>query len=253
MNNRNSISTFETSAITAALPGRVFLHEGFRWDGFDAYIVDIDGTLMRTEDRIHFRSFAESIERVLNRQVSLDGISLHGNTDPAILREALTNAGIAEAEWAPKMQSVLAAMCSIIEQKRELLRPTVLPGVVAFLEHLTVQGAVLGLGTGNLEEIGWLKLEVAGLRKWFRFGGFSDQHETRPALIANAAVEARRVAGPDATLCVVGDTPRDIAAAVANGLAVITVATGGFSFEELMECNPDACTESLQDLLGVQD
>jgi phosphoglycolate phosphatase-like HAD superfamily hydrolase len=232
---------------------RVYLREGFSWDGFGAYIIDIDGTLMKSPDGIHFASFAESIESVLGQKVSMDGISLSGNTDRAILRAAFENAGIPASAWEPKMDAVLAAMCSIVEQKRDLLRPTVIPGVVEFLNHLEAKGAALGLGTGNLEGIGWLKLEVAGLRKWFRFGGFSDHHEARPDLIGNAAVEARRIAGQDATLCVVGDTPRDIAAAAANKLPVIAVSTGRFSFEELMECKPDACTENLQALLGVQN
>ena len=58
------------------------------------------------------------------------------------------------------------------------------------------------------------------------------------------------MAGADATVCVVGDTPRDIEAARANGLAVIAVATGNFSFETLLELRPDVCATSLADLLA---
>ena len=50
-----------------------------------------------------------------------------------------------------------------------------MPGVEEALGHLARKGALLGVATGNLEAIGWIKIEEAGLREWFRFGGFSDQ------------------------------------------------------------------------------
>jgi phosphoglycolate phosphatase-like HAD superfamily hydrolase len=49
---------------------------------------------------------------------------------------------------------------------------------------------------------------------------------------------------------VVGDTPRDIEAARANGLTAIAVATGKFSFDALLEIRPEVCASSLADLLA---
>jgi len=114
---------------------------------------------------------------------------------------------------------------------------------------LADRGAILGLATGNLEMIGWIKMDRAGLREWFRFGGFSDRFPIRAELIGDAAKKARELAGPEASVCVVGDTPRDIEAAHANGLPVISVATGHFSFDQLMEHRPEVCTTTLADLL----
>jgi phosphoglycolate phosphatase-like HAD superfamily hydrolase len=56
---------------------------------------------------------------------------------------------------------------------------------------------------------------------------------------------------PDPTVCVVGDTPRDVEAAHSNSLPVIAVATGRCSFDELLECKPEACVSSLADLLAT--
>jgi phosphoglycolate phosphatase-like HAD superfamily hydrolase len=50
---------------------------------------------------------------------------------------------------------------------------------------------------------------------------------------------------------VVGDTPRDIEAAHANSLPVIAVATGNYSFDELLAHKPEACASSLADLLTL--
>jgi phosphoglycolate phosphatase-like HAD superfamily hydrolase len=106
------------------------------------------------------------------------------------------------------------------------------------------------VATCNLEMIGWIKIEEAGLREWFRFGGFSDHYPIRAELIGNAARKARELSGTDARVCVVGDTPRDIEAARANSLPVIAVATGNYSFEELLELKPEVCASSLADLLA---
>jgi phosphoglycolate phosphatase-like HAD superfamily hydrolase len=107
------------------------------------------------------------------------------------------------------------------------------------------------VASGNLEAIGWIKIEQAGLREWFRFGGFSDSFSVRPELIGQAAKKAREMAGKDAAVCVVGDTPRDIEAARANFLSVIAVATGNYSFDELKKFQPEVCATSLADLLAL--
>jgi phosphoglycolate phosphatase len=48
---------------------------------------------------------------------------------------------------------------------------------------------------------------------------------------------------------IVGDTPSDIAAARANALPVIAVATGHSGFDRLMGHSPDICAENLAALL----
>ncbi len=134
---------------------------------------------------------------------------------------------------------------------------SVMPGVEAVLEHLKAKGALLGVATGNLESIGWIKIENAGLREWFRFGGFCDRFDARADMIAHAAEQARALLENDgagdaaqATVCVVGDTPFDIEAARANGLPTIAVATGRYSFDALMEHKPEACTTTLEALMA---
>ena len=125
-----------------------------------------------------------------------------------------------------------------------------MPGVLSMLAYLKSRGKLLGVATGNLEQIGWLKIEIAGLRDWFSFGGFSDRHALRSDMIANALAGARKIcAATHVKVCVVGDTPSDIAAAKANGLPTIAVATGVFPYQTLLEHQPEVCTSTLQALL----
>ena len=238
--------------------GRVYLSEGFRWDEQRAYLFDIDGTLLRHRDRIHFDAFYASVRSVLGRELALDGVRLSGNTDPGILRDAFQLANVEDSGWRDRREDVLKAMCDHVEAHRGELLPIVMPGVEAVLMHLERRGALLGLGTGNLEKIGWLKVENAGLRSWFTFGGFSDRFEDRADMIAHGVEQAKAIlrtseaqdqAGTAETVCVVGDTPWDIDAARVNGLPTIAVATGRYSFDELMEHKPEACTTTLAALL----
>jgi phosphoglycolate phosphatase-like HAD superfamily hydrolase len=187
---------------------------------------------------------------VLGFDVSFSGQVLHGSTDTAILREAFRLAGIPEEVLETQLKAVLDSMCQMVAQRRHEMDLVLMPGVEAALSHLARQGALLGVATGNLERIGWIKIEEAGLRPWFRFGGFSDRFPIRSELVGDAVRKARELAGAAASVCVVGDTPRDIEAAHDNFLPVIAVATGHYSFNELLELRPEVCATSLADLLA---
>jgi phosphoglycolate phosphatase-like HAD superfamily hydrolase len=231
---------------------RVAIAPGFGWDGQDAYLFDVDGTLLRSRDRIHVDSFAASVQRVTGFEVTLAGIVLQGSTDTGILREAFTQAGIAPEVLAMHTEAILEAMGKTVAEQRHALDLVLMPGVEEVLRHLAERGALLGVATGNLEMIGWIKVEHAGLREWFRFGGFSDHFPIRSELIGHAASKAREMAGAEAKVCVVGDTPRDIEAARANSLPVIAVATGRYSFDELNTLRPEVCATTLADLLAYK-
>ncbi|HTX75781.1 MAG TPA: HAD family hydrolase [Terracidiphilus sp.] len=230
---------------------QVTIAPDFVWDAQDAYLFDIDGTLLRSRDRIHVNSFASSVQRVTGFEVTLAGIALQGNTDTAILREACRQAGVPSEILEAQTAAILAAMCATVAEQRHAMDLVLMPGVEAALRHLATRGALLGVATGNLELIGWMKIEHAGLREWFRFGGFSDRFPDRTELIAHAAAKARELTRRDARICVVGDTPRDIEAAHANSLPVIAVATGRSSFDELLAHEPEVCAASLAELLSA--
>lgn len=234
---------------------RVEIEPDFVWDEQDAYLFDIDGTLMRSRDRVHFESVAASVHRVTGFEITLAGVLIHGSTDTAILREACRQAGIPDDVLERHYDAILEAMRNSVAERRQELDPELTPGIEEVLRHLAQKGALLGVASGNLEAIGWIKIEKAGLREWFRFGGFSDHFPVRSELIAHAARKARELATPtgqtSAKICVVGDTPRDIEAARANFLSVIAVATGKYSFDELLSYRPEACVSSLKDLLAM--
>jgi phosphoglycolate phosphatase len=228
----------------------VCIREGFRWNDCDAYLFDIDGTLLHAHGGVHTQSFSSSVEAVMGHPLSLDGVHVHGSTDTAILRDAFRRSAIPDEVWQPRQEEILEHMRRQVLERRERMSVTVMPGVLSMLAHLRNRGKFLGIATGNLEQIGWLKIEIAGLREWFSFGGFSDRHARRADMITNALSAALPFTGNNASVCVVGDTPSDIAAARANQLPTIAVATGVYPYHELLQHQPEVCTTTLEALLA---
>jgi phosphoglycolate phosphatase len=218
------------------------------WDKYDAYLFDIDGTLLECTDAVHYFAFCGALESLAGRPLNLDCVTAHGNTDVGILRDALTLAKVPEVLWRGRLAETRAAMCRHVEDHKSELCAAALPGVTVVLDHLRARGALLGVATGNLEGIGKLKLRHCGLLSYFVFGGYSDAYEYRRDVFRAALEQARSLAGTGASVCVVGDTPADVQAAHANGLDVIAVATGIYPFERLALEKPEWCLRALTEL-----
>src|SRR5579875_1953218 len=91
------------------------------WDCFDAYLFDIDGTLLHCTDAVHYFAFCSVLSSVAGRQLNLEGVVTHGNTDVGILRDAFALAGISEDLWRPRLPEIREAMCRFVEARREEL------------------------------------------------------------------------------------------------------------------------------------
>lgn len=227
-----------------------FLSELSRpWDSFDAYLFDIDGTLITNKDAVHYFAFCDALTHIAGRPVNLDGVTTHGNTDIGILRDALTRCGIPSDVWRPLLSEACAGMGQYVIKHQEELRVQLLPGVRDLLDHLQSRGALLGVATGNLEVIGKLKLEAVGLLPVFVTGSYSDSLESRTDVFQRALTSARQCTSAPVTCCIVGDTPADVLAAHANDVESVAVATGVYGFEELMCAKPSACVGTFLDLL----
>jgi phosphoglycolate phosphatase-like HAD superfamily hydrolase len=228
---------------------RAFVRSGFEWRAAGAYLFDIDGTLVNTRDLVHYHSFTHAMREVLGVETTIDGLALQGNTEPGILRDALRRVGMADDVIEAKLPVLARSMCQYVREHAEELRPELCRSILELVQELYGRGKLLGVASGNLETIGWLKLERAGVRHMFSFGSFSMPRQSRADIFAHGIEQARQRLGTSAKVHVVGDTPSDIHAAREVGVPVIALATGIFSFTELMACEPDACFGCGADLL----
>ncbi|MGZ4887993.1 MAG: HAD family hydrolase [Candidatus Angelobacter sp.] len=226
------------------------MRPGFLWDAADAFLFDIDGTLLNSRDAVHYFAFHNAIREVLGIEASIEGVPVHGNTDVGILRAVLQRAGLKDDAIDAHMPRIVARMSAEVQQNREQLNPELCPSILELVAHLQARGKLLGAASGNLETVAWLKLEKAGLRPTFAFGSFSFPREFRAEIFRHGIDLARQRLGRHASVTVVGDTPSDIDAARTVGVPVIAIATGIYSFARLQARDPDACFACATDLLA---
>ncbi len=223
----------------------------FFWWSFDAYLFDIDGTLANTHGGVHFNSFHRALREIYGCEGRVERVPIHGNTDIGILRAALEYHGKMPDDFEARLPAARELMCSEVARNVDLMNVELCPGVVELLTRLREQGKLIGVATGNLEQIGWHKLERGGLRHFFDFGSFSDIREKREDIFRHGIELAYQLRGPKTSVCFVGDTPNDIRAAGHLGAPVVAVATGIYSLEELASESPTLCVTNCTELLPL--
>lgn len=216
----------------------------------DAYVFDIDGTLLVTKDLVHWNALHQAMIETYGVDTTIEGIQYHGMTDLSILRAALSRARIDDSTFQAKLPDALEVVCREVATNHKQIEPLVCPGVLELLNWLHSSRKLLGVASGNLESVGWHKIEAARLREYFSFGFFSDRCESRAGIFQNATNHVTRQYSPGAKTCFVGDTPSDIEAARQVGASIVAVATGIFSLAELSACSPDLCVSHCGEFLG---
>jgi phosphoglycolate phosphatase-like HAD superfamily hydrolase len=203
-------------------------------------LFDIDGTLLQRGADAHRDALHEALRTVhgVTDPVRRAGHELAGRTDTEIARGLLVAAGVSARRIDARADDVRIAACEAYARLvPDDLSAHVTPGIAQLLEALTARGRdTLALVTGNYEAIARLKLRAAGIGGFFPGGqgGFGSDHEQRAELPRIARGRAGDgTPWPRERTIVIGDTPRDIACARADGVRVFAVATGPFAADEL--------------------
>jgi phosphoglycolate phosphatase-like HAD superfamily hydrolase len=217
-------------------------------------LFDIDGTLVLTGGA-GGRAMARAFEDVFGLQHGMASISMAGRTDAWIVAQMAANHGLPFTE--DVFDRFHQAYIGFLQEEIHKPGPQkgVLPGVRAVLEALkSHNGAHLALLTGNFERGAQIKLEYFDLWRYFGAGAFGDRTHDRNSLLETALARVAAVGGPSVTpadTVVVGDTPLDVAVAVAGGARSLAVATGSYSVEALRESGADVVIEDLMDIEAV--
>jgi phosphoglycolate phosphatase len=217
------------------------------------WLFDIDGTIVgrRPGPDAHGHAMVDAVSFVVGREVpraDVSQIASPGMTDWNILVLAVEQA----TGRIPSEHTVRGGLDFAARRYPALLAAVVPPrpldGALEARSALLEAGARVALVTGNVEQIAVTKLGAAGLASYHEpsQGGFGDQARERPELVRIATERARNAGWRGTEVVVVGDTPRDIDCAHANGARAIAVTTGPYDRSALSAA--DQIVDSLTEL-----
>ncbi|HEX7941098.1 MAG TPA: HAD family hydrolase [Gemmatimonadaceae bacterium] len=219
-------------------------------------LFDIDGTILWTDGAGRRAVFGALVEHF--GVVDPGDHRFDGKTDPQIVRELLTKAGVSDADIDARLDRILESYYALLREELDGAdhREHVFPGVHELLDELERRDdVVLGLLTGNIEAGARVKLTAVGIAPHrFVVGAFGSDHHHRPELPEIARRRAERVLGHPINgrdVVVIGDTPADVACGVGIGARAIGVATGRYSVDELRACDAAAVFPDLTDTDAV--
>lgn len=215
-------------------------------------LFDIDGTLFKTGGQLHQEAFNYIFENVYKIPAKQTDIQAEGKTDKQIIIEVLEVHGISPEVSRQKVEEAMAQMSKYFVSHREEAKPVILPGVINLLEKLKEKNVPMGILSGNVETIGWTKIEQAGIREYFSFGAFGDKTEKRAELVEIARQNAGKVLNRNLEIndfIIIGDTPKDFQCAKDNGIETVLVSTGIYSFEELQRLEPEVLVHDFEEEL----
>lgn len=197
---------------------------------------DIDGTLIKSENKSFPSAHSLAIERVMAVKLNIDE-TLHGATDLEVI---LYLAKINQIKISRnKFALILDELDCITLQKinkRENSQVSVQLGIRQVLDYLKSSNFSQGILTGNTQKRAQAKLEHVDLTSFFSpklfFCGGNFESRERLAESVNRKLIAKDI-------ILIGDSPKDIFAAKKNNLKVIGVATGNYSESQLFANNPN--------------
>jgi len=213
-------------------------HAGPDGAAYTVVVFDIDGTLLTTGGA-GAKAWQLAFEKLYGISADISDYTEDGWPDYEVCRRTFIGVLHREPSEIEINTLVTNYLTFIDDTLRESTTYRVMPGVPELLERLGDAGFLLGITTGNVAGAAHLKLERGHLNKYFAFGGYGSDSADRSMLTRKAIERAGRLLAREVSpreVLVVGDTPRDIAAAQAVGADSVGVATGHFSEAELAAC-----------------
>jgi len=207
-------------------------------------LFDIDGTLVNI-NKLYINSYKAAYKKVYGINVSSKTIiNGFGMAEKEAHKEVLTDAGIFDLS---KVNEVIANHVLNMKEKIEKTKIVPLKGVIDFLEYLkSNEDYIVGIISGNLEEIGLSILKNAGIYHYFSVFSLDDGRKRGRKGILRFAIATAKKKYSFSKIIVIGDTPKDIRVGKEIGIFTVGVATGSHKIGALKIENPDLVVPNLR-------
>jgi pyrophosphatase PpaX len=206
--------------------------------GFDPVVFDLDGTVVDTVELMR-DSFRYTVKKVLGSELP-ESVMLAGVGQPLMLQmQALS------PEHADELYDVYREYNH--RRHDELIRSY--EGMQAVLESLKTAGRRLGIVTSKSADTTQMAFKAIGIGHLFEAivtAGDTTEHKPSPVPVQLCV---QRLGGGHGIY--IGDSPVDIRAGAAAGLATAAVLWGIFSKEDLLTARPDYVLAAPQQIVSL--
>jgi phosphoglycolate phosphatase-like HAD superfamily hydrolase len=217
-------------------------------------LFDIDGTLVKAGGA-GARALNHAVEALTGHKDACAKVQLQGATDKANFENAF-KAGAGRKPTAKELAELtrryVARLPLEVRASVKAKKYLKVKGVEKFLLRLAARKNVLvGLGTGNLKDGAFIKLEPSGLAKHFAFGGYGCDSHHRSVVLQKAVQRASKLLKApvkEVEVFVIGDTHRDVEAAKEAGYHSGVVLDGFGDRSLIMRSNPELLAEDFSNM-----
>lgn len=214
---------------------------------------DVDFTLIDANGAGR-RLYQTALRNMYGLELPRATVPFGGRTDSAIALDVLALAGVPDPKG--QLQRFQDYMSRLADNLYEDVRRNgrVLPGAAEIVATLATgphgQPVLQSLLTGNLPDLARVKLSALRLTEHLdlSIGAYGDVSAVRADLVRVAQAKAAARHGGDfngRVTVLVGDTPDDVEAALANDASVVAVASGSFTAAELAAAGAHAVLPDL--------
>jgi phosphoglycolate phosphatase-like HAD superfamily hydrolase len=218
-------------------------------------LFDVDGTLVdcgTAAGKCFSKAFLEAFEVPCPIFPPED---VSGLTDAAILMEVVRRLNLKWPDFDRRQAFAYKIYARNLTGELKIQPARALPGANRAIETVReMPGCVVGLLTGSTKATARIKLESAEIDfEQFACGAYSEDGELRESLPPAARARFVEIFGrlPEVTI-LIGDTPRDVAAALATGCEFIGVTTGPYNRASLEQAGAGFILNNLTEIEALQ-
>ena len=211
-------------------------------------LFDIDKTLIKGSPS-HKKAFSVAFREIYGVDTSIDIIQHSGMTEQEIIYKVLQTNNLDNEKIKSKLTQCMESMVRIFNKLVVNDEIVVLPGVKELLKALDNNKVLLGLVTGNLEQIARAKMKKINLNHYFKIGGFGSDHISRTELVKLAISRAENNFNFifSNNVYLFGDAPQDMNAGKEAGIKTIGVTTGIYDKKQLKNAGASIVVNDLTD------
>ncbi len=211
-------------------------------------LFDIDETLTKVS-ALHIESISRAFEEIYGIDATINTINYHGLTEQQIIFQVLRKNGLDDKTIKSNIEDAMEVVARFFNNGIEDAEIIVLDGVRELLEELDKNNVLIGLVTGNLEQIARGKMRKVGLNHYLKIGGFGSDDIDRTNLVRLAIRRAEKNFGFKFhnNVFLFGDSPHDIEAGKEAGVKTVGVTTGIYSKKQLEDVGANFVVTDFKD------